>query len=94
MTRTAPSSVRSRERRDRARRDRGDGAPFIRVEFPAPAPASAAPASVLPGVALVTLQRPEALNALSFALLDELADGARIARCRPGLPRDRHHRLG
>ena len=26
----------------------------------------------LPGVALVTLQRPEALNALSFALLDEL----------------------
>jgi enoyl-CoA hydratase len=45
------------------------------VEFPAPAPAtaSAAPATDLPGVALVTLQRPEALNALSFALLDELA---------------------
>jgi enoyl-CoA hydratase len=47
--------------------------PFVRVDFAAPAPASAAPASVLPGVALVTLQRPEALNALSFALLDELA---------------------
>jgi enoyl-CoA hydratase len=47
--------------------------PLVRVEFPAPAPASAAPASDLPGVALVTLQRPEALNALSFALLDELA---------------------
>jgi enoyl-CoA hydratase len=44
------------------------------VEFPAPAPASAAPASDLPGVALVTLQRPEALNALSFALLDELVE--------------------
>jgi enoyl-CoA hydratase len=47
--------------------------PLVRVEFPASAPASAAPASDLPGVALVTLQRPEALNALSFALLDELA---------------------
>jgi enoyl-CoA hydratase len=47
--------------------------PLVRVEFAAPAPASAAPASVLPGVALVTLQRPEALNALSFALLDDLA---------------------
>ena len=47
--------------------------PRVRVEIPAPAPASAAPASDLPGVALVTLQRPEALNALSFALLDELA---------------------
>jgi enoyl-CoA hydratase len=47
--------------------------PLVRVEFPAPAPASAAAASDLPGVALVTLQRPEALNALSFALLDELA---------------------
>ena len=46
--------------------------PLVRVEFPAPAPASATPASGLPGVALVTLQRPEALNALSFALLDEL----------------------
>ena len=47
--------------------------PLVRVEFPAPAPSSAAPATELPGVALVTLERPEALNALSFALLDELA---------------------
>ena len=47
--------------------------PLVRVEFPSPAPASAAPARDLPGVALVTLNRPEALNALSFALLDELA---------------------
>ncbi|MEA2607761.1 MAG: enoyl-CoA hydratase [Chloroflexota bacterium] len=46
---------------------------LVRVEFPAPAPASAAPATRLEGVALVVLDRPEALNALSFDLLDELA---------------------
>ena len=45
---------------------------LIGLAFPAPAPASAAPALTLDGVALVTLQRPEALNALSFDLLDEL----------------------
>jgi enoyl-CoA hydratase len=47
---------------------------FIRVAYPAPAPTSAAPATTLHGVALVTIDRPQALNALSFDLLDELAD--------------------
>jgi enoyl-CoA hydratase len=45
---------------------------LVRVAFPAPAPAGLAPATTLAHVALVTLQRPEALNALSFDLLDEL----------------------
>lgn len=47
---------------------------LVQVEFAAPAPASASPASLLPGVALVTVNRPKALNALSFDLLDELAE--------------------
>jgi enoyl-CoA hydratase len=47
---------------------------LVQVAFAAPAPASAAPATVLAGVALVTLDRPAALNALSFDLLDELAE--------------------
>jgi enoyl-CoA hydratase len=55
----------------------GNGRPadrpaLVRVAFPAPAPVSAAPAATLDGVALLTLDRPASLNALSFDLLDEL----------------------
>jgi enoyl-CoA hydratase len=46
----------------------------VAVAFPAPAPASAAPLESLAGVALVTIDRREVLNALSFDLLDALAD--------------------
>jgi enoyl-CoA hydratase len=45
---------------------------LVRLAFPAPAPASARPATTLADVALVTLDRPDALNALSFDLLDDL----------------------
>jgi enoyl-CoA hydratase len=65
LTDTAPRSAATRDE---------ISTPLVRVAFPAPAPASTAPASVLPGVALVTLDRPAALNALSFDLLDQLVD--------------------
>ncbi len=47
--------------------------PHVRTVFPAPAPRSAAPARTVDGVALVTIDRPDALNALDFDLLDALA---------------------
>ncbi len=58
--------------------------PLVRVAFPAPAPFGAGePAS---GVALLTIDRPEALNAVSFAVLGELVAALRIldadATCR------------
>jgi enoyl-CoA hydratase len=57
---------------------------LVSLEFPVPAPASAAPGTVLDGVALVTLDRPEALNALSFDLLDELAAALESLDADPG----------
>jgi len=47
---------------------------LVRIAYPAPAAASAGPATSAPGVALVTIDRPDAMNALSFDLLDALAD--------------------
>ena len=48
-------------------------APLVRIELPA----TSASGDPVDGVALVTLDRPQVMNALSFALLDEL--GAALA---------------
>ena len=59
---------------------------LVDVAFPAPAPAAAAPATRLDGVALVTIQRPEALNALSFDLVDALVGALRSLDADPACP--------
>ena len=69
MTETAPSNDPPRNIATATAEDRPA---LVRVAFPAPAPAVSAPATSLANVARVTLDRPEALNALSFDLLDEL----------------------
>jgi enoyl-CoA hydratase len=55
--------------------------PLVRVAFPAPAPfeQSSPPGSV----ALLTIDRPEALNAVSFALLAELVAALRVLDADP-----------
>ena len=49
---------------------------YVRAEFPAPAPAGggATRAESVEHVALVTLDRPDVLNALDFELLRQLVD--------------------
>jgi enoyl-CoA hydratase len=58
--------------------DASSDAPLVRVAFPAPLPAGRSAGAEIPGppadhVALVTLDRPAQLNALSFSLLRQLA---------------------
>ncbi len=55
--------------------------PLVRVAFPAPVPfGTGEPAGA---VALLTIDRPDALNALSFALIAELVDALRVLDADP-----------
>ena len=67
MTETAPTAPGSRHNRSPTS---AAGRPVVRVDFPAPAPfGRGEPAAA---VALITIDRPEALNALNAAVMDGL----------------------
>jgi enoyl-CoA hydratase len=70
------------ERRVATSADGGPESELIQVTFPAPGTAVAA--GPLDGVALVTLNRPKALNALDFALLVDLTDALEALDADPG----------
>ncbi|HEY7936511.1 MAG TPA: enoyl-CoA hydratase-related protein [Candidatus Limnocylindrales bacterium] len=55
--------------------------PLVRVAFPAPAPFGAG--GPLAGVALLTIDRPEALNAVSFATIAELVSSLSVLDADP-----------
>ena len=74
MTRTAQSSLPKPRARDPRRGREGETTPASSASSSLPRRRHRRhPPTTLPGVALVTLDRPDALNALSFDLLDELA---------------------
>ncbi len=58
---------------------------LVRVELPARRPAAGGDGEPIAGVALVTLDRPRALNALSFALLGQLADAVEALDADPAV---------
>ena len=87
--RRSPAWILSRteDRRDRAAPpERRSRRPPSSAPLPAPA------GGPVDGVALVMIDRPEVLNALDFALIDELADALEALDARPGLPGDRPDR--
>jgi enoyl-CoA hydratase len=70
VTDTAPAPATAR-----ARKDATSPRPVVRIDFPAPPPFDRGEPH--PGVALVTIDRPEALNALNAAVMAGLATAFR-----------------
>ena len=66
---------------------------LVDVAFPAPAPASTGRAGTVDGVALVTLDRPEALNALELRPARRPRRGARARSIATRVPGDRDDRI-